>query len=88
MAQQANYRKSGFRNAWNNIRYEGAFPEASAPAGVTLADARDVPFDRLEQLEAAAGIGFVENLAGFAGYMIAADGIATMTSSFARYTRP
>ncbi|MCA0302239.1 MAG: GNAT family N-acetyltransferase [Proteobacteria bacterium] len=47
VAQQANYRKSGFRNAWNNIRYEGAAPDAPAPAGVTLADAQGVPFDRL-----------------------------------------
>ena len=47
VAQQANYRKSGFRNAWNNIRYEGAAPDAAPPAGVTLADARGVPFDRL-----------------------------------------
>ena len=47
VAQQANYRKSGFHNAWNNIRHEGAAPDAAPPAGVTLADARDVPFDRL-----------------------------------------
>ncbi|WP_421996347.1 GNAT family N-acetyltransferase [Reyranella sp.] len=47
VAQQANYRKSGFRNAWNNIRYEGPPPETAPPAGVTLVDARSVPFDRL-----------------------------------------
>ena len=33
VAQQANYRKSGFRNAWNNIRYEGAAADAAPPAG-------------------------------------------------------
>jgi hypothetical protein len=48
VAQQGNYRKSGFRLAWNNIRHEGPPPpEAQPPAGVTLVDARAVPFDRL-----------------------------------------
>jgi hypothetical protein len=47
VAQQANYRKSGFRNAWNNIRYEGPVFDAKTPAGVSLVDARSVPFDRL-----------------------------------------
>jgi hypothetical protein len=47
VAQQANYRKSGFRNAWNNIRYEGPAFDAKAPAGVSLVDARSVPFGRL-----------------------------------------
>jgi len=46
-AQQANYRKSGFRLAWNNIRFEGPPPAARPPAGVSLVDARSVPFDRL-----------------------------------------
>jgi ribosomal protein S18 acetylase RimI-like enzyme len=46
-AQQANYRKSGFRLAWNNIRYEGPPPVGKPPAGVGLVDARSVPFDRL-----------------------------------------
>lgn len=46
-AQQANYRKSGFRLAWNNIRYEGAPPVGKPPTGVSLVDARSVPFDRL-----------------------------------------
>ena len=46
-AQQANYRKSGFRLAWNNIRYEGPPPVGEPPAGVSLVDARSVPFDRL-----------------------------------------
>jgi thiamine biosynthesis lipoprotein len=35
-----------------------------------------------------AGIGFIERLPGCEGYMIAAGGIATMTSGFERYTRP
>jgi Acetyltransferase (GNAT) domain len=46
-AQQANYRKSGFRLAWNNIRYEGPPPVGKPPAGISLVDARSVPFDRL-----------------------------------------
>jgi hypothetical protein len=47
-AQQANYRRSGFVLAWNNARHEGV-PAASmpVPAGVTLVDARTIPFDRL-----------------------------------------
>ena len=47
VAQQHNYKKSGFRPAWNNIRHEGPPPPAVPPAGVTLDDARTVPFDRL-----------------------------------------
>ena len=46
-AQQANYRKSGFRLAWNNARHEGVPSAAPIPAGVTFVDARSVPFDRL-----------------------------------------
>jgi len=47
VAQQANYRKSGFDSAWNNIRYEGPPMVAAPPAGVSLLDARSVPFARL-----------------------------------------
>jgi len=53
VAQQDNYAKSGFVRAWNNIRYEGvpggvpATAPSSPPAGVTLVDARSLPFDRL-----------------------------------------
>jgi hypothetical protein len=46
-AQQANYRKSGFRLAWNNVRHEGTPAAAPVPAGVTLVDARTIPFDKL-----------------------------------------
>jgi Acetyltransferase (GNAT) domain/Acetyltransferase (GNAT) family len=45
--QQENYRKSGFRRAWNNVRHEGVPPRPGVPGGVTLVDARSVPFDRL-----------------------------------------
>jgi hypothetical protein len=47
VAQQHNYKKSGFRTAWNNVRYEGAPASATLPAGVSLADARGIPFDKL-----------------------------------------
>ncbi|MCB5165753.1 GNAT family N-acetyltransferase [Streptomyces bambusae] len=47
--QQDNYRRSGFRSAWNNIRYEGRVPDTAPPLpdGVELADAGTLPFDRL-----------------------------------------
>jgi hypothetical protein len=47
VAQQYNYRKSGFRLAWNNIRHQGAPVEAAPPAGVSLIDARGIGLDRL-----------------------------------------
>ena len=44
-AQQDNYRKSGFRLAWCNIRYQGiAAARGLAPPAVTLADAKALPF--------------------------------------------
>ncbi len=47
-AQQENYRRSGFRLAWRNIRYQGVpRPVGPLPPGVTLVDARTLPFDRL-----------------------------------------
>ena len=46
-AQQANYKKSGYRLAWNNARYEGSIGTTPVPAGVSLVDARSLPFDRL-----------------------------------------
>ncbi|MFE3557729.1 GNAT family N-acetyltransferase [Streptomyces sp. NPDC059193] len=46
--QQENYRKSGFRHAWNNMRYEGA-PQGGAPGadGVEVVDAASLPFGQL-----------------------------------------
>jgi GNAT superfamily N-acetyltransferase len=44
--QQENYRKSGFRHAFNTIRYEGV-PAVRSVDGVTLIDGRAVPFDQL-----------------------------------------
>ena len=45
--QQANYRKSGFRRAWNHIRYEGVPAAEQAPGDIALIDARTVPFAQL-----------------------------------------
>ena len=47
VAQQHNYKKSGFRAAWNNIRHEGPSPRLAPPAGISLVDARSIAFDRL-----------------------------------------
>jgi hypothetical protein len=45
IAQQANYRKSGFVLAHRNVRYAGPPPRSASPAG--LIELRGVPFDRL-----------------------------------------
>jgi hypothetical protein len=47
VAQQDNYRKSGFRRAWNNVRHEGVPGVVPPPPGTVLVDARTLPFDRL-----------------------------------------
>jgi len=52
VAQQENYRKSGFALSHRNIRFGGALPEGGA-GGTALVDARTVPFDRLTALDAA-----------------------------------
>ncbi|MFH7595466.1 GNAT family N-acetyltransferase [Streptomyces racemochromogenes] len=44
--QQDNYRKSGFRSAWTNMRYEGV-PQPGDDAGVEIVDAASLPFARL-----------------------------------------
>lgn len=44
VAQQANYKKSGFRLAYRNIRYEG-IGQATMPSGMT--DLSAIPFDAL-----------------------------------------
>jgi len=46
VAQQENYRKSGFRLAYPNIRYGGTVASAAPPAGVVALD--DVPFATVE----------------------------------------
>ncbi|WP_245932849.1 GNAT family N-acetyltransferase [Caballeronia novacaledonica] len=48
LAQQPNYRKSGFVLAYRNVRYEGVAAADEDPVdGVTIADATTVPFNRL-----------------------------------------
>ncbi|GGZ72181.1 GNAT family N-acetyltransferase [Streptomyces subrutilus] len=47
VAQQDNYRRSGFRSAWNNVRLEGVPEGAGAPDGVELVDAATLPLARL-----------------------------------------
>ncbi|MFG2972599.1 GNAT family N-acetyltransferase [Streptomyces sp. NPDC048331] len=44
--QQDNYRKSGFRSAWNNFRYEGV-PQGEEDGAVEIVDAGTLPFGRL-----------------------------------------
>lgn len=47
VAQQDNYRRSGFRLAWTNVRFEGSALDVEPPPGVRIVDARDIPFDQL-----------------------------------------
>jgi ribosomal protein S18 acetylase RimI-like enzyme len=51
VAQQENYRKSGFRLAWRNIRQRGQGGGASPAAGVDLAT---VPFDEIARYDGTA----------------------------------
>ena len=44
VAQQANYRKSGFELAWRNVRYEG-HGGVPSPIDARVVDLTDVPFD-------------------------------------------
>ncbi|MEU8892479.1 GNAT family N-acetyltransferase [Streptomyces sp. NPDC048442] len=50
VAQQPNYRKSGFTSAWTNTRYEGipaGGSRVAAADGVTVVDAATLPFELL-----------------------------------------
>ncbi|MDR5789859.1 MULTISPECIES: GNAT family N-acetyltransferase [Caballeronia] len=48
LAQQPNYRKSGFVLAYRNVRYEGIASADEDPAdGATITDALNIPFARL-----------------------------------------
>lgn len=55
VAQQENYRKSGFRLSHRNIRFGGPKPSEKPreTGGTVLVDARTVPFDRLTALDSA-----------------------------------
>ncbi|NGM18959.1 GNAT family N-acetyltransferase [Roseomonas stagni] len=50
VAQQANYRKSGFSLAWNNIRF-GGVPAGAAAASADVVEASGVPFSALAALD-------------------------------------
>ncbi|MDR5739751.1 MULTISPECIES: GNAT family N-acetyltransferase [unclassified Caballeronia] len=53
VAQQSNYRKSGFVLAYRNVRYQGMAMHYDARLpGVTVVDASSVPFDRLLDYDA------------------------------------
>lgn len=45
VAQQDNYRKSGFRLAWRNMRFEGFSKGAAAPSDPRIVPLSDVAFD-------------------------------------------
>lgn len=47
VAQQANYRKSGFALAQRNIRFQGVVQSEASEAGQACVDLRDVPFEQL-----------------------------------------
>jgi hypothetical protein len=70
VAQQANYKRSGFALAYRNIRYGGDSPGIAAPSG--LVDARAVPFDALVALDRtmfpAPRAGFLSNWVSLPGH--------------------
>jgi GNAT superfamily N-acetyltransferase len=47
LAQQQNYRRSGFTLAYRNVRYQGVTRDEADDAGIDLVDAADIPFSRL-----------------------------------------
>lgn len=54
LAQQDNYRKSGFALAYRNIRHQGPLPVGSIPAGAAsgeLVDIAAIPFDALSDYD-------------------------------------
>ncbi|MBY0336274.1 MAG: GNAT family N-acetyltransferase [Acetobacteraceae bacterium] len=55
VAQQANYRKSGFEFAWNNARYQSSEPcppPVELPLGTLLSAVHNVPFETLRAFDA------------------------------------
>jgi ribosomal protein S18 acetylase RimI-like enzyme len=51
-AQQANYRKSGFQLAWQNMRYAGVAGAASGEAGPGIVPLAQLPFDAVCESDA------------------------------------
>ncbi|HYD71288.1 GNAT family N-acetyltransferase [Azospirillum sp.] len=75
VAQQENYRRSGFTLAYRNIRYAGTPPAGPVPQG--LADARTVPMGALLDLDAAL---FLAPRPGFLAAWIALPGGAALAA--------
>jgi len=82
VAQQANYRKSGFSLAWNNIRFGGKVRDLPAPDAM-IVPATGVPFAALAALDAcvfpAPRPGFLHGWLGAPGHVALAllrDGAA------------
>ena len=53
VAQQANYRRSGFALAWNNARYQAEAPILPQAPAADIRDAAAIPFERLLAFDAA-----------------------------------
>ncbi|MEU4424676.1 GNAT family N-acetyltransferase [Actinoplanes sp. NPDC024001] len=47
VAQQDNYRRSGFQPAWTTTRYDGVLTGATVAPGLRVVEAREVPFHEL-----------------------------------------
>lgn len=54
VAQQANYRRSGFELAWNNARYQSDAPRIPDAAPADIRDASAIPFAQLLAFDAQA----------------------------------
>lgn len=54
VAQQANYRRSGFELAWNNARYQSDNPRIAPAAPADIRDAAAIPFAQLLAFDAQA----------------------------------
>lgn len=73
-AQQDNYRKSGFRLAWRNIRYQGlAAARGLPPPGTVLTDGKTLPFAAIAAYDRrffpALRDGFLANWIGAPGHI-------------------
>src|SRR5262249_28884205 len=74
VAQQGNYRKSGFAFAYNNIRFEG---RGGGAASDDLIDVRAVPFERLCAYDRRA---FPASRSGFLRAWLEQPGVSALAS--------
>jgi hypothetical protein len=83
VAQQENYRKSGFALAHRNIRHQGAVPSVEAPDGLT--SLTDVPFDTVLDYDlplfGAPRAAFLSAWIGMPGVIALAAGMSAGASS-------